>query len=112
MAAAYIIIGLATIGNELENPFGNDVNDLPLDSYCKELSTELDVLMSVPAPKFSDIVGGAGNQVLWPLSSSGFDSWSGRSEGDIRSALRAKVVVGTGKGSQSGGSIDGRTLDS
>ncbi|PMD59542.1 UPF0187-domain-containing protein [Hyaloscypha bicolor E] len=96
LAAAYIIIGLAAIGNELENPFGNDVNDLPLDSYCAELKRELDTLTSVPAPKFGDVVmgrGGGENLVLWPLSQSGAADWRERSEKDIRSALRAKVMV-------------------
>lgn len=121
VAAAYIIIGLAAIGNELENPFGNDVNDLPLDHYCEELQRELDTLTSVPAPKFGEVLKGKGvegdNMVLWPLSSSGYEMWSKRSESDIRSALRAKVVVGRGKagsgsgsGSQASGSSDGRTL--
>ena len=106
IAAAYIIIGLAAIGNELENPFGDDVNDLPLDQYCKELARELDTLTSVPAPKFADVLlGGDGvekgngtgeNKILWPLSASGYRLWVNRPEGDIRSALRAKVVVGKG----------------
>ncbi|TAQ90777.1 hypothetical protein B7494_g945 [Chlorociboria aeruginascens] len=98
VAAAYIIIGLAAIGNELENPFGNDVNDLPLDQYCADIAAEMDVLTSVPAPKLSNFVGGE-NQVLWPLSRSGFEEWRGRSVADIRSALNAKVVVGNRAGS-------------
>jgi hypothetical protein len=112
VAAAYIIIGLAAIGNELENPFGNDVNDLPLDHYCEELQRELDTLTSVPAPKFGEVLKGCSgdNQVLWPLSSSGFEMWSKRNEGDIRSALRAKVVVGSRKGSQMSETMDGETL--
>ncbi|KUJ13418.1 UPF0187-domain-containing protein [Mollisia scopiformis] len=97
IAAAYIILGLAAIGNELENPFGNDVNDLPLDHYCEELGSELDTLMAVPAPSFRRVVegrdGGGENKVFWPLSESGFGEWKGRSEGDIRSALRSKVLV-------------------
>ena len=109
VAAAYIIIGLAAIGNELENPFGNDVNDLPLDHYCTELSKEFDVLTSVPAPKFGDFLKkdetGRENKVLWPLSSSGHGEWRNRTESDIRSALRAKVVVGGNSSpSSSGGS--------
>lgn len=105
LAAAYIIMGLAAIGNELENPFGNDVNDLPLDTYCKELSQELDVLMSVKAPQFGDfLTKAANNQVLWPLSSSGYDEWRERPEADIRSALRAKVVAAKSSYSSSSGS--------
>ncbi|KFY38175.1 hypothetical protein V495_06715 [Pseudogymnoascus sp. VKM F-4514 (FW-929)] len=102
IAAAYIILGIATIGDELENPFGNDVNDLPLDQYCAELGRELDTLMSTPCPKFPDHVdlNKHLNQPLWPLSESGYEEWRGRSETDIRSALRTKVVV-TAKSSAS-----------
>ncbi|KAH7308814.1 Bestrophin, RFP-TM, chloride channel-domain-containing protein [Rhexocercosporidium sp. MPI-PUGE-AT-0058] len=98
IAAAYIILGIATIGDELENPFGNDVNDLPLDAYCAELSRELDTLMSTTAPKFDEhLVKSAGlNQPLWPLSNKGLEEWRGKTKDEIRGALRAKVVVGKG----------------
>lgn len=100
-AASYIILGLAAIGNELENPFGNDVNDLPLDVYCEQLRKEFDIITATPAPKLDQFwKGGEGdenqNKPLWPLSSSGVDQWTGRSVGDIRSALKAKVVIGDG----------------
>jgi predicted membrane chloride channel (bestrophin family) len=96
-AAAYIILGLAAIGNELENPFGNDVNDLPLDHYCDELSRELDTMMSHKAATFySQVLRGSDNKPLWPLSDDDYGRWSKRSEKDIRSALRAKVIVGAG----------------
>lgn len=111
IAAAYIILGLAAIGNELENPFGHDVNDLPLDQYCSELGKELDTLMSVPAPKFAEHLALSKNlnQPLWPLSDSGFGEWKDRSESDIRSALRAKVLVGK-EGRETLDSSDGTTL--
>lgn len=98
IAAAYIILGIATIGDELENPFGNDVNDLPLDNYCAELSRELDTLMSSPAPKFEEHVDANAhlNQPLWPLSSKGYEEWRGKSKEEIRDALRAKVVASKG----------------
>lgn len=98
IAAAYIILGIATIGDELENPFGNDVNDLPLDQYCSELGRELDTLMSTPCPKFTDHVdlNKHLNQPLWPLSASGYQEWRDKSEKDIRSALRTKVIAAKG----------------
>jgi putative membrane protein len=106
IAAAYIILGLAAIGNELENPFGDDVNDLPLDYYCDELRRELDILTSMPPVKFSDMIGKlphGDNKVMWPLSMSGSKEWKMRSTADIRSALKAKVVVaGAPPGSSSG----------
>ncbi|KAI9049780.1 hypothetical protein LZ554_005931 [Drepanopeziza brunnea f. sp. 'monogermtubi'] len=112
IAAAYIILGLAAIGFELENPFGNDVNDLPLDTYCMDLASDLNVLTSVPAPRFSDVVRGCGgnteNKVLWPLSNSGFDDWEARTVQDIRSALKAKVMAA--RGCCDHGSMDGDTL--
>jgi putative membrane protein len=103
LAASYIIIGIEAIGNELENPFGNDVNDLPLDNYCEELRKEFDIITAAPAPKLDQFWKGGEseenqNKVLWPLSSSGIGLWRGRSLSDIRSALRAKVVVGNGTG--------------
>jgi putative membrane protein len=96
VAAAYMIIGLAAIGHELEDPFGNDVNDLPLDHYCDELRRELDVLTSREKMTFSEMmkVEERHNRVLWPLSMSGHDEWRQRKVQDIRSALKAKVVVG------------------
>lgn len=112
VASAYIILGLAAIGNELENPFGNDVNDLPLDHYCEELANEINTLTSVPAPKFSAVLRKE-NKVLWPLSEHGYEMWNGRSEHDIRSALKAKVLVGRPFPSSNGTStsLDGVTLE-
>jgi len=83
----------------LENPFGSDVNDLPLDAFCDELSREIDTLMSTPAPKFGAHVDHSShlNKPLWPLSSSKHDEWKGKSEVDIRSALRTKVIAAKGQ---------------
>jgi putative membrane protein len=114
IAAAYIIIGLAAIGNELENPFGNDVNDLPLDQYCAELGRELDIMTSTPPVKFSDMMASNhhDNKPLWPLSTSGHGVWRERNVGDIRSALKAKVVVGKGASIvEKPGSSSGTTMD-
>jgi ion channel-forming bestrophin family protein len=91
MLAAYIILGLAAIGYEIENPFGSDVNDLPLDAYCRELAADIDILTSTPMPSTKDFVATTANKVLFPLSMSGYESWSHRSVHEIRSALRAKA---------------------
>ena len=52
--SAYIIFGYATIGNEIENPFGIEVNDLPLEIYCARIASETTIMSIKPAPKFSD----------------------------------------------------------
>ncbi|GLI79411.1 hypothetical protein PoHVEF18_007743 [Penicillium ochrochloron] len=95
MVAAYIIIGLATIGSEIENPFGHDVNDLPLDTYCRQIAVEMDIITATPAPKVDDFMSRPDNLVLFPLSQNSYDEWKARSTEDIRAALRAKVTAGT-----------------
>ncbi|KAF4624672.1 hypothetical protein G7Y89_g13497 [Cudoniella acicularis] len=98
MAAAYIMLGLEAIGTELENPFGNAVNDLPLDHYCNELRKDLDVVMSQYRAdgQFVQLMtdGKESNRVLWPLSNSSAEDWGKRSKEEIMQALKAKVVIG------------------
>lgn len=92
IVAGYIILGLAQIGRELENPFGQDVNDLPLDAYCHELATDIDAMTSKPAPlNIEEWMRDRGAKVLWPLSSWEFKAWETRSVEDIRAALKAKA---------------------
>jgi putative membrane protein len=94
MAAAYIILGLLFIGKEIENPFGEDVNDLPLESYCAQIAAELDIIASKPKPKSQDWIESIDNHVLWPLSNNGYPAWLNRGESRIREALKAKTEIG------------------
>lgn len=94
MVAGYIILGLLYIGSEIENPFGNDVNDLPLDLYCTQIAQELDVIASKPKPANVDWIETIDNKVLWPLSSSGWNVWMDRGESKLRDALKAKSEMG------------------
>lgn len=89
--AAYIIIGLAAIGREIENPFGMDVNDLPLEQFCAELEADIDFLMSNPPPRPEEFFRDELNRPMWPLSEKSFDSWMHRSKKDIRDALMTKT---------------------
>ena len=43
---AYALLGIETIGVEIENPFGHDFNDLPLDTICETISTNLFELLA------------------------------------------------------------------
>ncbi|KAI8810019.1 Bestrophin, RFP-TM, chloride channel-domain-containing protein [Cladochytrium replicatum] len=43
---ALCLLNIKNIGSEIENPFGYDSNDLPMDAYCEELKVELTSLMS------------------------------------------------------------------
>jgi ion channel-forming bestrophin family protein len=90
--AGYIILGLAQIGRELENPFGLDVNDLPLDAFCQELANEIDTLTSQPAPLDNQQwMRDGGAKVLWPFSEMEYKGWEDRSLDEIRAALKLKA---------------------
>lgn len=89
--AAYIILGIAAIGREIENPFGMDVNDLPLEQYCAEIEMDIDIVMSQPAPKPSDFMRKRANMPIWPLSHSGLTEWLERPKSEIREALLTKT---------------------
>jgi len=91
--AAYIILGLMQIGVEVENPFGDEVGDLPLDLYCQQIQQDIDIIMSKPAPTPEEFL----KQVvpLYPLYMGGYQDWAARSTEEIREALRMKVAAGT-----------------
>ncbi|KAF2427406.1 UPF0187-domain-containing protein [Tothia fuscella] len=88
--AAYIILGILLIGREIENPFGNDVNDLPLDHFCFQLATELDTISAIRKPNTEEWVKNSNNKVLFPILDSGYLAWEKRSELRIRTELRSK----------------------
>ncbi|KAF2767141.1 membrane protein [Teratosphaeria nubilosa] len=92
MIAGYIILGLAQIGRELENPFGQDVNDLPLDEFCRAIAADIDIMTSQPAPlKTDDWMTEGAAKVLWPLSNMEYKVWETKSTEEIRAALKAKA---------------------
>lgn len=46
LVISYTLFGIEEIGVEIENPFGNDANDLPLEQFCQTI--ERDVLSLLP----------------------------------------------------------------
>ena len=38
---AYTFFGLDALGDELEEPFGTEPNDLPLDAICRAIEVDL-----------------------------------------------------------------------
>lgn len=87
LVGAYIILGIAAIGREIENPFGHDVNDLPLDKFCQQLQDEMAVIASKPRLKAEDFMIAEGNKVLYDLS---YNAWQARSIDEIRATLKAR----------------------
>lgn len=94
VAAGYIILGLLFIGREVENPFGQDVNDLPMELYCAQIASELDVIASKRKALNSEWIETIDNKVLWPLSQSGWNTWMQRGESKLREGLKAKTELG------------------
>jgi ion channel-forming bestrophin family protein len=92
--AAYIILGIMFIGREIENPFGDDVNDLPLDQFCTQIAQDVDVIASMKKPDVMAFVKSDKNKVLFPISDSGYPMWERRSEKKIREELKSKVQLG------------------
>ncbi|KAF9434013.1 hypothetical protein BGZ76_008691 [Entomortierella beljakovae] len=50
MLAAFTLLGILGIGYEIENPFNDDYNDLPLDDFCKVIHAEVDSMVATRAP--------------------------------------------------------------
>ncbi|KAK3373677.1 Bestrophin, RFP-TM, chloride channel-domain-containing protein [Lasiosphaeria ovina] len=91
VAAAYIILGILFIGREIENPFGRDVNDLPLETFCAQIAADMDVIASRPKRRNAEWIESTENRVLWPLSQAGWHTWMDRGEERIREAVVHKV---------------------
>ncbi|KZV80111.1 UPF0187-domain-containing protein, partial [Exidia glandulosa HHB12029] len=102
--ASFFFFGFLSLGNEIENPFGYDKNDLNLDYFTNTIiAAELAAITSVPPPNvgtwafvpendqlFAPLVRGHGA----PKSGPAFDrippeEWLRRGEGRMREALGA-----------------------
>lgn len=47
---AYVLLGIEEIGVEIENPFGTDANDLPLEELCERIEKDLAATPGPGAP--------------------------------------------------------------
>lgn len=91
MVAAYIILGIAAIGREIENPFGHDVNDLDMDGYVNQLANDLIIMTSSPPPNMNDVFETTRNLPLWPYSLAGFSILREKPIEEIRQATLGRV---------------------
>ncbi|KAK6341061.1 hypothetical protein TWF696_009370 [Orbilia brochopaga] len=92
LIAAYIILGFAAIGREIEDPFGDDVNDLNLDRYCDSVALELDMILSAPPPKRADFIVRDDNYVMFPNMNEGYNAWKAKGANKIREELQKKPL--------------------
>ncbi|KAJ7897705.1 Bestrophin, RFP-TM, chloride channel-domain-containing protein [Mycena olivaceomarginata] len=64
--AAFLLLGFLEIGQEIENPFGYDENDLDLDSFCLGIQRELHEITAHTTPDPTQFIFSSWNQPLAP----------------------------------------------
>nr|BAK01447.1 predicted protein [Hordeum vulgare subsp. vulgare] len=93
IAAGYIIFGLLFIGQEIENPFGHDVNDLPLEIYCDQIAHDLDIIAAYDKREPDSFLLSNQNMPLYPVSCAPASVWMKRSDQQLREAIKEKPVT-------------------
>ncbi|KAI8952963.1 Bestrophin, RFP-TM, chloride channel-domain-containing protein [Xylaria longipes] len=86
--ASYIILAIFFIGHEIENPFGMDVNDLPLDSFCQQIMEDMETISSRTKISTQELVQSSRNKVMFPFSQSSYYAWASQPEIAIRAAVK------------------------
>jgi putative membrane protein len=71
ITAAHIILGYAAIGNEIENPFGPEVNDLPLELYCAHIASDIAITTSHLPSRTTDYAFRPDNKLFYPICATG-----------------------------------------
>ena len=89
--AAYIILGLALIGREIENPFGEDVNDLALDDFCNQIEQDVNIIMTYIPGSVPVHIEHPDNNLLYPLASGRYEDLLAKSPEYIRSRLYTRA---------------------
>jgi predicted membrane chloride channel (bestrophin family) len=63
---AFLLLGFLEIGQEIENPFNYDLNDLDLDHFCLAIQRELHEITAHPSPEPEMYLFSAWNQPFAP----------------------------------------------
>jgi len=64
--AAFLLLGFLEIGQEIENPFNYDLNDLDLDYFCHSIQRELHLITAFTNPDPADFIFTQSNQPFAP----------------------------------------------
>ncbi|KAF9090996.1 hypothetical protein BGX29_011192 [Mortierella sp. GBA35] len=88
MLAAFTLLGILGIGYEIENPFNDDYNDLPLDDFCKVIQAEVDSMVATRAPVPADWIFSENNYPL-PQSSLSAKELSALSLDEVHAMMEA-----------------------
>ncbi|KAG0005826.1 hypothetical protein BGZ80_009411 [Entomortierella chlamydospora] len=92
MLAAFALLGILGIGYEIENPFNDDYNDLPLDDFCRVIKAEVDAMVANRAPFPADWIFSGDNH---PLSNSHLTAkeLSGMTLNEIHRLMEAEATL-------------------
>ncbi|KAH8917547.1 UPF0187-domain-containing protein [Atractiella rhizophila] len=88
--AAFIFLGLLSIGQEIENPFGYDLNDLNLDYFCRNIIHREMAELTSHTPESSDpdsFLFTTGNVPLFPHDPRGVEELSQVSMSELERLL-------------------------
>jgi putative membrane protein len=88
--ASVVLLGIERIGAEIENPFGYDDNDLPLDDFCGMIKLELNTIASSPVPSMNDWIFTEENRPFENLDISALEARNLSTE-EIRTLLTVKL---------------------
>jgi ion channel-forming bestrophin family protein len=53
---SFILLGIEELGNELENPFQYDANDLPVNALCNNIVVDVESIANFSEAKFSSLL--------------------------------------------------------
>ena len=77
LVVSYVFFGIEEIGVEIEDPFGSDDNDLPLESFVETIEGDIQQLDAAAA---MSVASGFGEPGLRPVSLQGDDPFGLRRE--------------------------------
>ncbi|KAJ7509543.1 Bestrophin, RFP-TM, chloride channel-domain-containing protein [Mycena galericulata] len=84
--AAFLLLGFLEIGQEIENPFNYDLNDLDLDAFCLGIQRELHEITAHTTPDPSQFVFTAWNQPFAPADRRSAEELTASAEANYRHA--------------------------
>lgn len=87
-----MLFGLAEIGLEIENPWGDDANDLDTDNYAQNLVLEFDTLTTLPPVKPNDWIMSQNNTPLFPSSDMTFDQLKDIPRDELQQLMKSKAL--------------------
>jgi predicted membrane chloride channel (bestrophin family) len=93
VAASYIILGLLFIGQEIEHPFGEDVNDLHLDMFCDQIAEDMDIITSYDKRESDTAPTSMSYKPLYPISTEPIGVLMQLKEETVRNIIKDKPVT-------------------